>query len=255
MLILAHGAQWSDAEKAQLAKAYADGGIRAARVALPHRHERALYMMADKMGVRSPHARPRTKRKYDTDERIDDAIRRYYQTCENRPVVGRMAAFARSLNRPVWWVRRRAAALGMALPADKTPNWSDAEVALLEANAHKSIPVIRRIFKKHGFYRTESSIGLKLKRGDFDRESPNHFTAGALAKLLGVDPHTVGRWIARDGLPAKRRDTNRTEEQGGDMWVITRAHLRTWIADHPQLVDLRKVDRYWFIDLAFGRAW
>ena len=72
--------------------------------------------------------------------------------------------------------------------------------------------------------------------------------------MFGVDGKTVTRWIACEDLPARRRGTARTAAQGGDEWEIERRKLRAWIRDHAQLVDLRKVDRYWFIDLAFGRG-
>jgi len=235
-------------------QAYANGGIQAARAALPHRHERALYMKAGELGVRSPRKGIRRVRKYEPSEQIDAAIRRYYETCEDRPIVGRMKAFAKTLSRPAWWVKKRAAAMGLAVPSDKSPRWTPDEVALLEQHARKAIPVIRRIFKAHGFKRTEAAIGLQLKRGDYDRESTNHWTAHALAVLMGVDGHTITRWIDKEGLPAKRRGTNRVPEQGGDMYVIARPQLRQWIATHQRLVDLRKVDRFWFLDLAFGRA-
>lgn len=102
-----------------------------------------------------------------------------------------------------------------------------------------------------------------IKRGDLDRfadrlgcdtADPDHFTAGQLAVLLGVDGKTVTRWIKVENLPGKKRGTARTEAQGGDMWWIARKNLKTWIGSHAQLIDLRKVDRFWFIDFAFGMA-
>lgn len=244
---------WTAQERALLCQAYVEGGIAKARAALPYRGDRGLYMEAHKLGLRSPTQKPRSIRRYETSEHIDAAIRAYYQS-ERMNDFGRCGAFARQLNRPDWWIRKRAAILGLAVPRLKPVEWSQAELDLLEKHGHKALANIRRILKTNGFVRTETAIGLQLKRRGIERSSMDEYSAHALAKLMGVDSKTVTRWIAVDGLPAKRRGTHRTAEQGGDAWVITRSSLRRWIASHQQLVDLRKVDRFWFLDLALGPA-
>jgi len=244
--------QWNEVDRATLAASYGTGGIRAARAAFPLIPQKAIYNAAIRFGIRSPRQRPRAVSKYPSDPQLDALIQRYYITAEDRPIKGRMAKFARSINRPAWWVRKRAAYLGLAIPSDKEPQWSAAETELLEQHAHKAVPRIQKIFLTNGFRRTEAAIGLRLRRGDFDRLSTEEWSGNALARLLGVDGKTVTRWIAAEGLKATRRGTHRTDSQGGDIWVISRANLRRWISSHQQLVDLRKVDRFWFLDLAFG---
>jgi len=241
---------WTDTERALLADAYTRGGLPEARKVLPYRHERAIYSQAYKQGLKSPRTQPRLCKKYESTEQIDDLIRRFYLLPETH--IGRARRFAESIQRPAWWVKKRAAALGLAVPREKPPEWTEAELALLEANAFRGNQALVKLLKRHGYKRTEAAVGLQLKRRHIERADPNVWTGCALARLMGVDGRTVGRWIDVEGLPAKRRGTARTKSQGGDMWLISRAPLRRWIATHQQLVDLRKVDRYWFMDLAFG---
>ena len=49
-------------------------------------------------------------------------------------------------------------------------------------------------------------------------------------------------------LKASRRGTARTESQGGDTYWITHAAVREFVLTHPDEVDLRKVEKWWFLD-------
>lgn len=239
---------WTEAELAILREHYPRGGL-AAVPSLVERHgDRSVLNKAWALGVR---CQPPRKPRIETDEHIDAAIRRFY--AEARPK-GATKRFAALIARPAWWVKKRASMLGVAVPREKEPAWSDAEIELLGECAHRVIPVIRRIFARHGYRRTETAIAVQLNRRGIARTSVDEWSAHELAGLLGVDGKTVTRWIAVEGLPATRRGTRRVESQGGDEWVIRRRALRTWIARHQQLVDLRKVERFWFLDLAFGGA-
>ena len=53
-----------------------------------------------------------------------------------------------------------------------------------------------------------------------------------------------------EGLPAARRGTGRKTEI--DHWWIPLKKLHAWMRTHARLIDLRKVDRVWFFDFAFG---
>ena len=238
--------KWTAAELAALREHYPRGGV-AAVATLHARHSpRSISAQAWKLGVRY---RPPRASKIPTDEHIDEAIRRHYLGTGPRD---RTKVFASRIGRPAWWVKKRATALGIAVSRERQPEWTEAELDLLERNAHRVIPVLRRIFARNGFSRTETAIAVQLKRRGISRTSTDAWSAHELSQLLGVDGKTVTRWIASQGLAAKRRGTQRLSSQGGDEWVITRRSLRQWIATHQQLVDLRKVDRFWFLDLAFG---
>lgn len=105
-----------------------------------------------------------------------------------------------------------------------------------------------------GFRRSETAIVVHRRRIGLSSKDPDHHTANDLAKCLGVDPSTVANWITRGWLPATKRGTERTPQQGGDQWWIHRSAVRRFIVDHAAVVDLRKVDRFWFIDLLAGPA-
>lgn len=38
------------------------------------------------------------------------------------------------------------------------------------------------------------------------------------------------------------------------VWTIARAPFRRWVAENAHLVDIRRVDKCWFFDLAFGSS-
>lgn len=123
------------------------------------------------------------------------------------------------------------ATLGLA---DKIDRWGDSEA---------------------GFERSDTACVVRMKRLGIARggDGSDAWSATALAKLMGVDSSTVTkRWIALEGLPAKKRGTERTAVQGGDEWLITRSGLRTWLKDHAQCIDLRKVDKFFFWSVVFN---
>ena len=105
------------------------------------------------------------------------------------------------------------------------------------------------MLQRAGHARTETAITVMGKRLSATREDPHHLTARGLATLMGVDSKTVGGWVARGLLKARRRCTDRTDAQGGDQHRIHLRDVRSFIADNAAVVDTRKVDKFWFIDL------
>jgi hypothetical protein len=244
---------WGTDEERVLREHYGSPGGPAHCAELLGRSIHAVYERAQRLGlrgVRHVFERPAARR-YNIEPWIDAEIRRVFLDPPYRNAVKELAA---RVGRPRWWVSKRALALGLNYPRFKEPAWSAAEIELLRRLAHYVPREIMRKFRASGFSRSETAIVIKRKRLDLDLRDPDHFTAGQLARLMGVDPTTVLRWIEREGLAASRRGTQRVAAQGGDMHWIARRDLRAWIARHAQLVDLRKVDRFWFIDLAFGAA-
>lgn len=243
--------QWLTTEDALIRQHYPLGGGLACLDVLPGRTLSAIYSRAGKLGLAAANLQRGVQHRtpYEATELIDADIRRVYLSTPTRGIVNELA---RRVMRPKWWVSRRARSMGLVVPRFKELPWSAAELKIVEDNAHKVTAVIKRILRQRGFKRTETAIAIRVKREGFDRHDPNHYTANQLALLLGIDGKTVTRWIELEGLPATRRGTKRTESQGGDQWWIERSALRAWIGKHAQLIDLRKVERYWFIDLAFG---
>ena len=244
---------WHMDEDAVLRECYSEEGAEAAALRLPGRSVSAIIQRASKLGVPSRYGREhpqRERRRWETSDQIDAAIRDLYAAA---PGLGQVREAARRWGRPQWWVQKRAVQLGVVMPRYKEPPWSPAELAYLEAHAHLSVQVLRKKFAQHGWRRTASAIALRVKRAGFSSDDPDCWVAAQLARLMGVDRGTVTRWVKLEGLPATV-GSSRTGSGPDALQVyrVSRRDLRRWIGTHAQLVDLRKVDRYWFIDLAFG---
>ncbi|KKK66329.1 hypothetical protein LCGC14_2965200 [marine sediment metagenome] len=71
--------------------------------------------------------------------------------------------------------------------------------------------------------------------------------AEAGEKVGKAEVEEIKGWLKVD-----RRGTERTPVQGGDMWWIRYAEVRRFVVDNAVAVDIRKVDKFWFIDLLAG---
>ncbi|SEO65420.1 hypothetical protein [Nitrosovibrio sp. Nv6] len=245
---------WTTAEERVLSQHYVDGGIEECLAKLPNRSASSIYARAGRLGLRTK-IKCSPYKSWEKSEHVDESIRRGYQTTPER---GDVESLANQLMRPRWWISKRARELGLTSPRFKEPRWTDAEVELLAKHAHKTLDTIARIFKKQGYVRSPVAIGVRRKRlhlGPRENPDPDFISARQLGVLMGVDAKTITRWIRMEGLPAIPGGTKRTPQQGGDMWRINLKKLHLWIGEHAVQVDLRKVDRFWFIDLMMdGRA-
>jgi hypothetical protein len=59
-------------------------------------------------------------------------------------------------------------------------------------------------------------------------------------------------WIESGDLKAIRRETARTELQGGDIWFIEKTAVKAFIIQNIGIVDIRKVDKFWFVEMLTG---
>ena len=187
-----------------------------------------------------------TRGKYCFTPVMDEEIRRAYHLFldyNNRRAIG---ACARKLQVPRWLVSRRAALLG--LTRTKEPEWNADEIALLERWGHLTDAVIQRKLKAAGFQRSMNAIHLKMKRLHI-KQNLEGYSAYALATAFGVDGHKITSWINRKMLNAIRRGTARTESQGGDTYWIMHKAVREFVLAYPDEIDLRKVEKWWFLDL------
>lgn len=241
---------WKTHEDKILREHYPISGGAGVRALLPLRTAGAIYCRAHFLNLPPPARRQKSTRyKYIFNDSIDAEIRRVYIERTTRNAINELAA---RLMFPRWVVSKRATSLGLKTPRFKEPDWTDAENELLESYSWQDPEQVARRFRHAGFKRTATAIAVRRKRLHLPTDAPGCYSANALAKLLGVDSKTVTRWIHAEGLPATRRGTERTPQQGGDEHVVKEADLRIWIRHHAQLVDLRKVERFWFIELAFG---
>lgn len=169
---------------------------------------------------------------------------------------GAVKTLAEELGYPHWWVKRRAAELGVARPSTRGPDWSEDEIALVRRHSTLGLDVICRKLREAGFSRTRTAVGLILKRRL--RVSPrpaDRYSGTEVARMLGIDSKAVGYWIRQGLLEGEHRGTGRLAVQGGDMWWISHQDLREFILEHPHRIDLRKVtDAEWFVALCAGAA-
>jgi hypothetical protein len=242
---------WKTSEQRILEEHFPKGGIAACLPLLPGRSASAIYTRASTYGIKlkARKAVDFRRQKWAPNDIVDEMIRRAWPQATSK---GAIMALATKVGRPRWWVSKRAVALGLTHPRFKTPDWTEAEDELIQEIAFKGLRAIQLNLKRRGFSRSEAAIKVRLIRlgaSASTKADPNHYTATGLAQLLGVDPKTPVAWIRRGLLKAKRHGTTRTDAQGGDEWWIARRDVRQFVIENAAVIDLRKVEKFWFIDL------
>jgi hypothetical protein len=148
---------------------------------------------------------------------------------------------------PRYVIRKWGRSLGLA--RQKEPPWTDEEIQYLEKYLHRIS--LGDIAKQLG--RTKIAVQLKAKRIGLNKCYQEGYTLRALCLGLGVtNHHRVQHWIDKGWLKGTRRQTERTESQGGDVWLFTDQAIREFVRRHPEEIDLRRVDKYWFLDVIMG---
>lgn len=130
----------------------------------------------------------------------------------------------------------------------KEPVWSRVELKLLEKYAHLSPVVIQRRFVTAGFTRTVTSIRIMRKRRRVHKVAP-YYSANAVTTLLGIDGHKFDRdWLLK--FPNELPFEVKGEAKRGQRPDIKLFHidtLREFFWNHPEEIDLAKVDKIWFL--------
>lgn len=204
-----------------------------------------------------PHARycdpcrshkQRKKLKWVSTETIDAFLRQAYTRRLDRrsSEIPGLNAYAAQCGWPHWALKKRATALG--LTRTKEQPWSSAELGILKQFAWMCDARIKTRLSKAGYHRTETAIHLKLKRERYKADLP-FYSAHSVAACMRIDDHVVTRWIRLGYLKARRRETARTEAQGGDIWLVLERDLRAFLLKYPTQWDIRKVDQLWFLDV------
>ena len=243
--------QWTTREVAIIREHYPSGGVDACAPLMTHPRTRsAIHAKARALGVKC--SRPPTKglrlpRLYVATPEVDQAIREAYCSARRK---GDVKARTEHLGLPLWWVHKRAVELGASRNIlARIDRWTEREMDMLRLYAPCGLKIIAREVSRVGQGRTPTACAVMLKRLHVDRADPDAWSGDSLAKLLGVAGKTVHDWIERRGLPAAKVAESLGERY---RYSIRRRPLRDWIAKHPLLIDLRKVDQEWFMALAFG---
>jgi hypothetical protein len=176
---------------------------------------------------------------------MHDAIRQAYAGETGNGQINDLAA---RIGLPRWKVTRYAISQGWTARTNKEPDWTAKEIDILERSAHRAPEVIQRYLKRAGFKRSVTGIILKRKRMRLLQNLEGQSAQG-LAGCFGIDVHCVMRWINRGQLKAMPRGLHRTPQQGGDIYLIKDRWVRDFVLANLAEVDLRKVDKYWFVDL------
>jgi hypothetical protein len=192
--------------------------------------------------------RRRAKLKYKWCAELDALLKAQYHGGLNRRfhVLNRMV---RMTGLPRWYIKRQAARLGLTMKMDRKP-WTQAELNLLERLVGRicAATIAKRL------HRPESSVVNKLKRLGNSRRVREGYTMRDLEQCLGEDHHKISTWIANGWLRDRLQGTNRHGGNGNEIHRIREKDVLRFLKNHPQEINLGKVDQVWFLDLVLLRG-
>jgi hypothetical protein len=150
---------------------------------------------------------------------------------------------------PRWYIKRQAARLGLTMHMDRKP-WTRAELGILDdlVGRVSAATIAKRL------HRPISSVTNKLKRLQISRRVRDGYTMRDLELCLGEDHHKISAWIKNGWLQDRLQGTRRHNGNGNDIHRIRETDILNFIRDHPQEINLGKVDQTWFLDLVLLRG-
>ena len=150
---------------------------------------------------------------------------------------------------PRWYIKRQAARLGLTMQMDQRP-WTHAEMKVLEKLVGRVSSAT--IAKRLG--RPESSVVNKLKHMGTSRRVRDGYTMRELELCLGEDHRKIADWIKNGWLQDRLQGTRRHDGNGNDIHRIREKDILRFLKNHPQEINLGKVDQMWFLDLVLLRG-
>ena len=197
-----------------------------------------------------------TKSKYKFTTEVDAKICAAYAGSIGMSRLPALQVLSREIGVPSWAIRRRALALGASVaqlfPKGRKPcAWSDEEKRIVTESAALSLEIIGGKLRKAGYARSKNAIKVFIARS-IGRKPKIGYSATALAARLGVDSHSVTRWIRQKLLKAQAAGTVRKPQQGGDAYLVSPADAREFCIRYVALLDFRKVDKFWLVELLAG---
>jgi len=187
--------------------------------------------------------RRRANLKYVWRPEYDEYLKAHYYGGLNRrfQVLNRMI---RETGLPRWYIKRRAARLGLTMHQDRRP-WTAAEEEIIERLVGKvsALTIAKRL------KRSEASVALKIKRMGLSRRVRNGYTMRDLEECLGEGHKKIQRWIENGWLRDRLQGTHRHNGNGRDIHRFREADILDFIRRHPEELNLGKVDSIWFLDL------
>lgn len=188
-------------------------------------------------------SRRRANLKYVWRPEYDDYLKAHYYGGLNRrfQVLNRMI---RETGLPRWYIKKRAAHLGLTMHQDKRP-WTAAEEEIIGRLVGKvsALTIAKRL------KRAEVSVVLKIKRTGVSRRVRNGYTMRDLEDCLGEEHHKIQRWIENGWLQDRLQGTRRHDGNRRDIHRLREKDILDFIRRHPEELNLGKVDPLWFLDL------
>ena len=160
-----------------------------------------------------------------------------------------LSRMVRLTGMPRWYIKRQAARLGLTMQMDRRP-WTHAEMKVIEKLVGRVSSAT--IAKRLG--RPESSVVNKLKRMGTSRRVRDGYTMRDLELCLGEDHHKIIGWIKNGWLQDRLQGTRRHDGNGNDIHRFREKDVLHFIKNHPQEINLGKVDQMWFLDLVLLRG-
>lgn len=238
---------WTRAEIDRLVELYPTGGYPALRKAFPDRSELSLRNKIQRLALR--------RSGYKHWEKItscpewDARIQRAYA----QPRSAALRNLAEALGVEYGWLKWRATQLGLVRSPQQW-GWGPEEDAILQESIAWGLKKTKARLAAHGFIRSLGAIAdRKLLLGLRDSgQPPGVLSRPELARLMGVQPSTVERWI-KGGLPSFR-DSPLTPVNSQSWNIYIREQdFKQWLRQHPTRVDLRKIQgQAWFLELCLG---
>lgn len=219
-----------------------------------HRKDSAKYHTRECAELYRKYTKPN---KWVFTPEMDERLRVAYRDTvgmSRRPVVRELAE---EFDMPRWKVSRRASSLGLVNTlhfqgGGRPGAWTETEKEIVRKNAHRSIEHISRKLKASGFERSPNAVKIFIARHMGPKPKEN-YSATALAKLFGIDSHSITRWIKQGYLKAGTAGTARTPQQGGDAFAIRPEDVREFMVSHLSIIDFRKVDKFWVVEILTGK--
>ena len=177
-----------------------------------------------------------------TPEMDKELLYTYSINTDSKP---RLTNLARKFRMPRWALYQRALKIGAVQSSQQKKKWTDQEIKIIQQNARYEPLTIKKRLEKAGFKRSIASIVLKRKRMRL-LSNGKGMSACLCAQFLGVSLRIVLNHIKAGLL---RAEIIRYDQQGKANYYIREKDLRSFIINNPDVVDLRKVEKYYFIEL------
>ena len=149
-----------------------------------------------------------------------------------------IASLQRSLKVPRYVIRQWARELKLTKTKDAGySHWAPDEIAYLEQHINsKSIEdIAKHLGRSKGAVQIKiSTLGIGVSDG---------YSLSDISDGFGCSRTTVDKWVKDGKLKGTRRVFDPTT------WNFTEAQIRDFIRSHPEEIDLRRVDKLWFLDV------